>query len=167
MKKIIEIILSIVIWQGAIAQVIDESLPVNGEFGTIGNDGGGFDATDVGVNTISLVSSSGVCKDTSSINIYIDTCISTGNPEKLTKGFDYRIYPNPANEYIHIAGGEGVLQYKRVKIYDVLGQVILSLRSETNSGQELIIDISKYQRGVYLIQVIGNSGTLTKQLIVR
>ena len=52
------------------------------------------------------------------------------------------VYPNPANEEIHIEGAEGIL-----RIYTILGELLY----EEKARQKMIIDISKFQTGIYFL----------------
>lgn len=57
---------------------------------------------------------------------------------------DYRIYPNPADQEIHVPGDA-----KRVRILSTSGQVVLDVQHADNSG----IDVSSLVKGLYIVQV--------------
>ncbi|NQX86630.1 MAG: T9SS type A sorting domain-containing protein [Flavobacteriaceae bacterium] len=66
-----------------------------------------------------------------------------------------KLYPNPANDYIQTTEFSEILDYK---IYNSLGQNLLSGKTQNN----MIIDISSLDKGVYLIQF---SNDITKRFI--
>jgi hypothetical protein len=72
-----------------------------------------------------------------------------------------RIYPNPANDYIKISAVGSQLSV--VKIYNYLGILIDEIK--TNS-EELEINISNYNSGVYFVEVVTEKGSLIKKIVV-
>lgn len=68
---------------------------------------------------------------------------------------DMKIYPNPANGYIKIEGKNFDNHYQ---IYSMDGSLVLSGRS--NNGES--IDITSLRKGLYLINVDGQTFKITK-----
>ena len=90
-------------------------------------------------------------------NIFYQTT-HTKNPE--SQASDFRIYPNPATDIIH-------LEYKRKNkpvfsywIYNYLGE---SLRSGTLGVSHNSIDISKFAAGIYTIQIENETINFIKE----
>lgn len=70
----------------------------------------------------------------------------------------FSVYPNPAKNEINIKlDGNSIIE--KVNLYNLLGQKIY----ETNNS---ILDISAYQKGCYLLEVITNNGRSTKKVIL-
>jgi hypothetical protein len=103
----------------------------------------------------------GICSATSSI--------ITGIADAANEiGISYNVYPNPIS-------GAGILKLVSesnepvlVEITDALGKVVFSQRSELKMKQqnEIMIDMSKESRGIYLLKVSTTKGSSTKKLVV-
>ncbi len=97
------------------------------------------------------------------------------NKENIHVGFDYLsqpenrliLYPNPAGDYIKIIGiNPGELSHLR--IFDLKGILVFNTTSAIYSDEELIIDISTINPGIYFIQVTDRNGIVTHcNLMVR
>lgn len=70
------------------------------------------------------------------------------------------IYPNPAQDYIQIDSKD--VQISSVQMYSLIGQEVISGRSLVNNR----IDTSSLSRGVYVLKVNSESGSLTKKIII-
>lgn len=70
------------------------------------------------------------------------------------------IYPNPANQFIHIE----LLQSEeiRIEILDATGKLFISKRG---NGRVNEIDLSSLSKGIYLVQVTSKSGMTTQKII--
>ena len=66
-----------------------------------------------------------------------------------------KIYPNPTNGIIHIAGN---LLNENVEIYDISGRKVLSVNPEIKS-----IDVSSLNTGVYMIKSGNNFSKFLKK----
>ena len=84
------------------------------------------------------------------------------NTGQYELNFDFQIYPNPANDLVHIflPDGGGKLS---VELKDINGKTIyLSSQIQPKS----ILDVSKLNRGVYFIKVnVGNKFKIKKLLV--
>jgi len=69
------------------------------------------------------------------------------------------LYPNPTNNIVTIANAENA----QFTIYDVLGKVILSDTSTSNSH---LVNISNLERGTYFVTIEREGQNLVKKLIV-
>jgi hypothetical protein len=68
------------------------------------------------------------------------------------------IYPNPTSGKLQIKGlpqNEAV----KVSVYNITGEKVLE---QFNSGETATLDLSRFQRGVYLISLNGNLGKAIK-----
>ncbi len=66
----------------------------------------------------------------------------------LNGGSEYVLYPNPAERFVKLSG---VKTAREIMITNVLGTVITNVE---NSQNEIEFDISKFENGVYFIQII-------------
>lgn len=97
--------------------------------------------------------------DFSGIQYYLDTVMVCYN-SSMTSTIDLQsipnlsIYPNPfSNEQVIIQTGS--LSISNIFIYNSNGQLILSVPV---SDKKLCIDLSKFEKGLYLIHLIDNQG---------
>ncbi|MGB4654968.1 MAG: T9SS type A sorting domain-containing protein [Bacteroidales bacterium] len=72
-----------------------------------------------------------------------------------TQKSDFSIYPNPANNYLNISGGN----FDMVKIYNSIGK-LMGVYDNTNT-----IDISKYPSGLYIVELIDGSKIFREKII--
>lgn len=70
----------------------------------------------------------------------------------------FELYPNPASKQFTIQLKEGLI-LEKVNVYNQLGEFI---KEET----QLIIDVSKLSKGLYLVEIITNKGKATKKVVV-
>jgi photosystem II stability/assembly factor-like uncharacterized protein len=89
----------------------------------------------------------GVC-----VEDLVDTQINNGNSF---------IYPNPSSEKVSLdLGGVAVAV---LVVYDILGNVIMSIPNYKNKNE---IDISNLSMGTYTIQVQSSTGSISQKLLV-
>ncbi|MDG2280677.1 MAG: T9SS type A sorting domain-containing protein [Flavicella sp.] len=79
------------------------------------------------------------------------------NNNKITSE-NFNIYPNPANEFIHINVD---IDIQDVKLYSMLGDLVKDF------GQAKILDVSNINSGIYLIKVTDeNNKQFIKQVVI-
>ena len=72
------------------------------------------------------------------------------------------IYPNPATDKLYIDADK---EYSTLRLQNILGAIVYS---EDNISVHHTIDISSFKKGVYLLQLTENNGTLVaKKLIIQ
>ncbi|MFC2131858.1 T9SS type A sorting domain-containing protein [Bacteroidota bacterium] len=84
----------------------------------------------------------------------ISTNVDTENNKDLI------IYPNPGSDKLIISG---LNNNTRIRIYDMLGNVKL----DNEMGYDKIIDISRLESGIYMINVISGDEVFVRKLIIR
>lgn len=83
------------------------------------------------------------------------------------ENIDISIYPNPATNQTNIKV-KGVNGNAKMIIYDELGKIVDSYNVTPFNGLiEKNLDIKKYEKGVYLIKIIGEDINTSKKLIVQ
>lgn len=76
----------------------------------------------------------------------------------------FKIYPNPSNEIITIQSETELIN--DISIFDINGRLIYS-ENIIPSGS-IIMDVSKFSKGIYLLEITSEKGTTTvKKLIVK
>ncbi len=98
---------------------------------------------------------------TQGTNVFQDTVtvhVAGGAGIKQLSGsnMDISIYPNPANHKVYI----GVKEISEIKLYDLLGNEILSTKENE-------IDVSSIVNGVYFIQISAKGNNYTQKFIVQ
>lgn len=73
----------------------------------------------------------------------------------------FKMYPNPAyGDEVYITTSTN--GNKKIKIYDVFGEVVLTDRIATNT-----LNISRLVPGVYVLQVTEQNKTMTRKLVIK
>lgn len=75
---------------------------------------------------------------------------------------DFGIYPNPANEVVSISINENSISL--IEIMDISGKIIYS--NQTNTGTETI-DVSAWEKGVYLVRLTNDNKVSTQSLVIK
>ncbi len=88
-------------------------------------------------------------------------CTSFKSVEKsFTSVQNFKVYPNPASDWIHVAELENI---KSLKISNILGGVIYT--NNNIQSESLYIPISKIKSGSYIISVIGADGLTHSEIV--
>ena len=78
------------------------------------------------------------------------------------KGADFKIYPNPAQDFVSFALPMGV-EKGTVKMYDMLGKVVLN---QVINANENAVSITNLASGTYMVVLRTEYGNATKTLLV-
>ncbi len=95
-------------------------------------------------------------------NIYLDNIYFHNNIVLGIEDFDrttFRAFPNPTNGDWNISSSSVI---NRVAVYDILGKQVISLAPNSN---EVVIDASSLNTGIYFAKIEGNNGSKTVKLI--
>ncbi|MNS48370.1 hypothetical protein D3C72_809390 [compost metagenome] len=71
------------------------------------------------------------------------------------------IFPNPAQNNVHI---DGLTKNDRVRIYDPSGRVVFDYQASSYSAD---IDIHNFQKGIYFVEIITESGNKIHDRLVK
>jgi len=69
------------------------------------------------------------------------------------------IYPNPADQYIHI---EGLEDYQSIEMWELSGKMLMKIPSEQKQ-----LDVSGFKNGIYLLVCNGSEGRLVRKLLIQ
>lgn len=140
------------------------------------------DATSSGTTQLTSNNDEILLISTSSLELFKEKLwfagTKTGNGEELTSlsdnalsiddslimPNDISIYPNPANNWVHIKLAQNQ-KLQKIVIYNVLGEKVLE-KHPTNFS-ETSIHMSSLEKGVYMLKVKINNKIITKKMIVR
>lgn len=81
--------------------------------------------------------------------LYYSTSTSLVNN---TNDFNFEIYPNPADNFIHICFGEKIT-FKQIQLTSITGKLLQSM--DVEKQDEIFINVANLPRGVYLIHALG------------
>ena len=76
-----------------------------------------------------------------------------------TTGEDIKVYPNPTNGLLNV-NGNGTMH---ITVSNLLGQKLMEVNAEDNTT----IDLSRYESGIYLIQIKTINGVFTQKITVK
>lgn len=99
-------------------------------------------------------------------NIIIDELRidTTPNFTLATAGFNnisgLSVYPNPANDYLHIT--TAINGVKNIAVYDVMGKEVLN----TTTANE-VINVASLNAGIYLVKITEEGKTATRKLVIK
>jgi hypothetical protein len=80
------------------------------------------------------------------------------------EAFDFTISPNPTSGLIHLDMSAETYDETLVRMYDIRGQLI---QTQYTSNAILILDLSDYAAGTYLLQVAIDGKSFTKKVMKR
>ena len=73
----------------------------------------------------------------------------------------YRIYPNPTNDVLHI---ETESEIEEISIFDVFGRAIVA-ESQSHKDTKTSVDLSDLKSGIYFVKINTNEGNIVKRII--
>jgi hypothetical protein len=78
----------------------------------------------------------------------------------------FKVFPNPAREYITFEFQQGIEQDAALRLYNALGQMVLE--EKLNKGmQQIQISLKGMQPGIYLLQVRDRNGVVSTKKFVK
>lgn len=92
------------------------------------------------------------------VRVYQQSPLATPNQVPVN---NVVVYPNPVTDYVTIQITEELLG-AHAKMYSILGQ---ELNSFILNKQQNTIDVSDYQKGIYLVRIETESGTKTIRIV--
>ena len=93
------------------------------------------------------------CSNSESVNINYTGI--TNNSAKI------KIFPNPASDYIKISLSQ--TQKYELQVIDVCGKTLIN---KTGTDNKLTVNVSKFAKGIYIINVTVDNTTVTKKIIL-
>lgn len=91
-------------------------------------------------------------------NITVFYAAGPSKVKDIASEINLKVYPNPVTSNLHIQAEENI---RSIRIMNTLGQEVYS--SAVNSKQ-YNVNVSEYNNGIYLLQVISDKGTSTQKI---
>ncbi|MDD4149780.1 MAG: T9SS type A sorting domain-containing protein [Bacteroidales bacterium] len=131
--------------------------PSGGTFSGQGVNGNIFDPSAAGLGLWPIVyeyTDANTCTNTDTVFVDIDDCV---NIEESTLN-NIEIYPNPTNGIINISADQNYI----VEVLDLTGRIIESVNMNNN---DISIDLTSKNSGMYIIRLTNGNGTKTVKVI--
>lgn len=106
-----------------------------------------------GTYNFAYVVSNGSCTDTANVEVTVESCL--GVEENTTSSLE--VYPNPVKDELTIANLT-VEGNATIRIVDLQGKVVYTSVVSDQAGN-YTLDVSKYENGVYVVEVISANST--------
>ena len=138
--------------------------PAGGIYTGNGVGGGDFDPSSAGVGSHIIIytyTDSNTCINSDTIIVYVQSCVGIN---EIITDFGIIIYPNPSTGQFTIKNPSGLNKKLQIKLLDVTSKLILE-KNIPIGEQETSIDITKYNKGVYYLQLSIDGEQFIKQII--
>ena len=81
-------------------------------------------------------------------------------------GFDFKVYPNPTNDYINVQCTMNNVQMEGIEVIDIYGKVVHNVVWTNNdSSVPTRINVSGLASGMYFVRVTTSEGAMTKRFL--
>jgi hypothetical protein len=77
-----------------------------------------------------------------------------------------KVFPNPTSGDLSVQFDLPVTGNFQLRVYNLLGQTINSVTEQNSLGGLYSIDLSKSANGIYFVEVITNSGSVTRKVVL-
>lgn len=68
------------------------------------------------------------------------------------------VYPNPTASFINVSFSAG--KYNSITLYDLVGRQLQAMELSVNQT-DILVDLNRYQSGIYILKFLGNSASET------
>ena len=97
----------------------------------------------------------------SSVAVMVKNMLSTSEYHSSSNNFS--IYPNPAKDFVKVSTDNR--QQTTVKIYNTVGMLV-GTRLATSATNEIEINVSEYNPGIYFINISNEEYNVTKKIVI-
>ena len=94
-------------------------------------------------------------------NINVTSDLSIDKSDQV----QFSIFPNPTDETATLTISSDLEASCRIVITNQVGQTVKVIESESFLNNESLIDLSRYERGVYFITVYSGDASTTKRIV--
>lgn len=113
-------------------------------------------------NTPYVMYRDGAISNKATVRFYYQSTVSVD--ESINSSNTFRIYPNPAGDYITIDIYENYIENSTLNIYNTLGSLI---KTETLNQNKKSINVSELSNGLYFVIIISKELTQSQKLIIQ
>ncbi|MFL5763806.1 MAG: T9SS type A sorting domain-containing protein [Bacteroidia bacterium] len=98
----------------------------------------------------------------------VSDLICTSGIDEHSDMSQIELYPNPASETVNMVVNLDKASKASIKVYNMIGEVVTEQNSSMNSGKNNIkLDISGYNTGVYFVTALIDGKSYSQKLIVK
>lgn len=147
---------------------------INSSTGYINNAGSIFKTIDGGaswevqnVSPVAIISKIDMINDTLGYAFSGDAVYKTFNGggvvasvQKFSLKSQFRIYPNPANDFIHIEYDDAI-KIQNVQLIDISGKTIKRF-----NNNEKVLNVSGLASGIYILNIQAEEGSVSERIII-
>ena len=101
---------------------------------------------------------------TDSTTVYPDTVSTSTGVYVLNQQIEFKVVPNPTQDYVYIYMGDNSTNNAKGKLYDINGNLLLDL-GYMQPTIAYSIDMTRYPAGVYLLHVGNSSQDAIKKIV--
>lgn len=94
--------------------------------------------------------------------IEVDACTSVNQQQSAY----FNVFPNPSSGLVNIETNSVIDGGFALKIYDATGRLVLDNNFDEGTLVKSAIDLSKYGKGMYLVQFISSNGAVVNKSII-
>ncbi len=104
------------------------------------------------------------CEGSDAINVYFNP-VSTNNINQSTLAGDLIIFPNPTSGLVELSFRDFENDTYTIGIYDLTGKLILKNKVDIHEkAQSVNLDLNSTSKGMYIVKVESNKGTIVQRL---
>ncbi|UKN01183.1 choice-of-anchor J domain-containing protein [Paracrocinitomix mangrovi] len=152
--------------EGAAAFALSGGNPTGGTYSGTGVSGGMFNPATAGTFTVTYTYMDGNgCTNTANADVVVADCL--GLPE--TNGLkNFSCYPNPTNGELFVQFNESTAVDVSIRVVGANGQVVSIEEIKDVKGQfQHVLDLSSFDKGIYVIEVTTPSGTGIQRIVLQ
>ncbi len=86
--------------------------------------------------------------------------------ESADEAISLNLYPNPAQNRVTISYNPGNNNQVTMQVYDIMGRLQASQALALSDTNTTDLDVSNYPAGTYIVQLTGNTGSVTRSLTI-
>lgn len=101
------------------------------------------------------------CKARDTINVSVDANCNTSSLLESGVSSKLRVFPNPVKDKLFFDFPDANANVYAVEIIDVRGEILETIKVEANASETIILDVSKYKKGGYIVRLQSGDKTYT------
>lgn len=105
--------------------------------------------------------------DSVQISIKYNSSLEVGIKESNKDLYNITLYPNPVKEQLNLKVGSSASSEGMLRVFNSLGNLLFTNKVSIEAGETVIpVKINSLHSGVYFVQLISESGFVTKRFII-
>lgn len=109
-------------------------------------------------HSVVVVGSNDPANEYSNVDVYLTVVTNIANPD-LNIGI--MTFPNPATQNVNVKSNQSI---DYINVYDINGKLMNKVNFNTTNGT---VDVSKYAKGNYVLEIISGSNIVKRNIVVK